>query len=625
MNPLHRTLATVQFLLLAALCMPIPAHAVDSLEQLRQAVDDVRESTDTVAVGVALIENGELVWLDAMGHANVANDVRATPDTLFRIGSTSKMFVGLSVLKLVDEGRVDLDATLRELAPEIVFENPWQAEHPVRLVHLLEHTSGWDDLRLVEYAHNEPSPVPLKEALLRHPGARTSRWVPGTRMAYSNAGPSVAAYIVEKLTDMRFEDYVAQALFKPLGMASATYFQPDGRGQLATGYTDGQALPYWHMMHRPAGAVNASPRDMANLVAFFLGRGQAHGERVLSAASIDRMETSLTTLGARQGLTFGYGLNNYPSGFKGRGIAFRGHAGGLPGATADLAYVPELDSGYAIMVTGDGSATHPIGELLRGYLLRNHPPPALNPGPLPESFRSSAGIYVPINPRSTRDSFLPRILGAMKFSTGETFLHRMPVLGGWEGSSSDYAIGENLLVDQWTGLPSVARVVDPIVGEAIQVGPDLYVRSSAARVWGEVAFLAAVFACSLVGVAWAALSYAIGVFRHRSRVPAPTPRVPFWPAAASLLLLACASQIELSMANMDMAALGRVSPLSIMIFALTAGYGLVAAWSAVDLFRRRKASAGWAYAFGVVLCGLHLAMVVHLARHGMIGLRTWVA
>ena len=94
---------------------------------------------------------------------------------------------------------------------------------------------------------------------------------------------------------------------------------------------------------------------------------------------------------------------------------------------------------------------------------------------------------------------------------------------------------------------------------------------------------------------------------------------------ASLLLLACASQIELSMANMDMAALGRVSPLSIMIFALTAGYGLVAAWSAVDLFRRRKASAGWAYAFGVVLCGLHLAMVVHLARHGMIGLRTWVA
>src|SRR5690606_19374845 len=140
---------------------------------------------------------------------------------------------------------------------------------------------------------NEESPIALKEALLGYPGARTSRWVPGTRMAYSNAGPAVAAYVVEKVTGMAFEDYVSTALFMPLQMNSATYFQPDNSQQrLATGYTNGEALPYWHMMHRPAGAINASAADMANLVQFFLSRGQAYGERVISETLIERMETS---------------------------------------------------------------------------------------------------------------------------------------------------------------------------------------------------------------------------------------------------------------------------------------------------------------------------------------------
>src|SRR5690606_27109084 len=296
-----------------------------------------------------------------------------------------------------------------------------------------------------------------------------------------NAGPAVAAYIVEKITGMTFENYVTDALFIPLGMNSATYFPPENPEQrLAAGYANGEALPYWHMMHRPAGAVNASATDMANLVQFFLNRGHAYGERVISEALIERMETSLTTLGAVQGLTMGYGLHNYPSGFKDQGIAFRGHAGGLPGATADLAYVAALNSGYAILLTGDGSATHRIGELIREYLLRDQVKPELNFQPLPESFQSAAGIYVPINPRSTRDSFLPLILGAMKFSTSDTFFHRMPVLGGWESPSSDYAIDENLLVDQWSGLPTVAKVTDPIAGDAIQVGADTYIKSSAA-------------------------------------------------------------------------------------------------------------------------------------------------
>src|SRR5690606_34796914 len=107
--------------------------------------------------------------------------------------------------------------------PDVMFHNPWEESHPVRVVHLLEHTTGWDDIHLVEYAHNDPAPVTLKDALDFHPHSRTSRWAPGSRMSYSNVGPAVLAYIVEAITGQTYEDYIQQNFFGPMGMETMTY------------------------------------------------------------------------------------------------------------------------------------------------------------------------------------------------------------------------------------------------------------------------------------------------------------------------------------------------------------------------------------------------------------------
>ena len=96
-----------------------------------------------------------------------------TEGTLFRIGSISKSFVALSAMMLVEEGRLDLQAPLRELAPEIEFTNRWEKTHPVRMVHLMEHTTGWDDLALREYAQNIYPPISLREGLAFDPRSRT--------------------------------------------------------------------------------------------------------------------------------------------------------------------------------------------------------------------------------------------------------------------------------------------------------------------------------------------------------------------------------------------------------------------------------------------------------------------
>ena len=80
-----------------------------------------------------------------------------TADTLFRIGSTSKAFVSLSILMLADQGKLSLDDPVHKLAPEVWFENRWESSDPVRVVHLLEHTTGWDDFHLREYAKKRPT------------------------------------------------------------------------------------------------------------------------------------------------------------------------------------------------------------------------------------------------------------------------------------------------------------------------------------------------------------------------------------------------------------------------------------------------------------------------------------
>src|SRR5205807_2174148 len=214
-----------------------------------------------------------------------------TADTLFRIGSTSKAFSSLSILLLKDGGKLSLQDPVHKLVPDVFFENRWEATDPIRVVNLLEHTTGWDDMHFREYAKQAPDNMSLHDGLDYDHHSRISRWRPGTRMAYCNSGPPVAAYIVEKLTGQRFEDFVEQNLFRPIGMRTATYFQSSPGTATTLYHNDGKTpYHYWNILLRPAGSINASANDMAAYVQFYLNRGAANGRQLVPASDVDRME-----------------------------------------------------------------------------------------------------------------------------------------------------------------------------------------------------------------------------------------------------------------------------------------------------------------------------------------------
>lgn len=384
-----------------------------TIEQLKAAIADVLTRTHTPGCGFALVTKDSVVFAGGVGNADLAANRDVTADTMFRIGSITKGFVALSLLQLSEQGKVDLHAKVADIAPEVKIVNRWDATDPVRIVNLLEHTAGFDDMPPAETYDMSGGPqVPLLETFARFPEPQVARWRPGTFQSYSNPGYGVAGYILEKLTGKPCEEYIADNILRPLAMThSDMRLTPDVRAALAQGYRGNPPLPvpYYPILLRPAGEMKASPNEMARFVRMMLNRGTLDGVRIVSPESIARMETPETGLAARAGFKDGYALGNYVT--ITHPIKTQGHNGGLDGFLSAYAYMPEQGLGYFISINASSPALSQIENLIFAYITRTVAvPPKPAAVPLDADVRAAAGFYQFVSPRNEKFKFLDEIL-----------------------------------------------------------------------------------------------------------------------------------------------------------------------------------------------------------------------
>ncbi|MEX0960446.1 MAG: serine hydrolase domain-containing protein [Burkholderiales bacterium] len=343
----------------------------------------LREENAVPAVGLALADQQEVLWSGAFGIADLATGRKADADTLFRIGSITKTFTAAALLMLQEDGRLQLDDPVRRHVPDPPYANPWESTHPITVAQLLEHTSGFQDWTRAEFDLNDPAPLSLDQGLAFQPESRTARWKPGLHSVYSNSNYGVAGLVLERAAGESYESFITRRLFEALDMRSASLLAEDTPfDRLATGYDrDGRTpIPYWHFIQRPAGTINASPHEMAALVQMLLNRGIYRERRVLAAESVERMETPRTSLAARSGLDYGYGLGNYT--WYRNGFLFHGHGGDADGYLSHFAYCRELGVGYFVTINAYQPAVlrqlRAIIEsrLTRGRAASPPPPPA---------------------------------------------------------------------------------------------------------------------------------------------------------------------------------------------------------------------------------------------------------
>lgn len=590
-----------------------------TVAELEVAIEKVLEETKTPAVGLTLVNGDGPVWITALGTANVERDIKATENTMFRIGSTSKMFVSLAILKLQEEGRVSLKDKVRDLVPEIEFKNPWSEKSPILVEHLLEHTTGWDDMHLAEYALNDPS-LSLKGGLDYHPDSRTSRWIPGTRMSYCNSGPPVAAYIIEKITGQTFEDYIQEHFFAPMGMENMTYFASDQYKLLgATLYRDDKPQKYWNISVRPSGAINASPKDMARMLQFFIHRGRVDSLQLVSEASLKRMETPSSTTGARAGLEYGYGLSNYSSPYK--RFVYRSHNGGVNGGLTDFAYLPDHQLGYAVMInSGNGNALYRIAQLIREFQTKNIKDGEIGNNQIePNPEHRIVGYYDPINPRIQMTYYIERLLNVKHIWTKDDDTITKGLFKGW--SQKHIGVEDGTFLAAETGKISMVQVIDPLAGEVVHEGTQVLKRVSPLHVFGRL----------ILGAVWVLASISsliLGIYLFirylKQNIQAgPGLSVPIWPFIASLVLLI---QIILQVISFSdpIKLLGTMNFLSVSISLLGICFLLASAWSVVNVILKYRTKINkFIYWHSVTASGLHIMVIMYSLWNGTIVLQTW--
>ena len=274
------------------------AQSLDSLNLLH-FMDGVVEThlRDKHIAGatVCVVKDGKIMLAKGYGFADVKKQTPVlASETLFRIGSISKLFTWTSVMQLVQQGKLDLNTDINQYLKD--FKIPATYKDPITLKHLMTHSPGFEDLVIGLFAKDSSKVKRLGEILSKEIPARVRP--AGEVSSYSNHGTGMAAYIVEQVSGLNWLDYVEKNILNPLAMTSTTFRQPLPsrlKGSMSKGYvfSDGEfkVKPFEYVPLAPVGAASTTALDMANFMMAHLQLGAFEGVNILDSATSRFMQS----------------------------------------------------------------------------------------------------------------------------------------------------------------------------------------------------------------------------------------------------------------------------------------------------------------------------------------------
>lgn len=548
----------------------------------------------------------------AAGLKDARRRQRLAPEDRVHIGSVTKTLLAAGVLRLATEGRLSLDDPVSKWLPDAAIENRWAATHPVRVRHLLDHTSGLDDLRLWQFFSLQPTPdTPLARAFAGR-GLLQVRSRPGARFSYSNMGYTLLGRVVEAATAERYEHYLDAHLLRPLGLHDSTFrfVTQQGEGadtRLAMGhFDDGTAHAAVPIYLRPAGQFTTTARDMGRFARFLMGDGRLDGEVFIDAHWLRALGRPAGTEGDRAGLRVGYGLGMATR--DRNGAVGRCHGGNIIGYRAMLCLFPDRQRAYFWSVNSDSeTADYNRLDALFVEALAVATPPRHAAAPRDAAaVHAWDGWYVPAPNRMATFEWVDIVFGAVRVQAHGAGLRLRPVQGD---AVALEPVGDNLFRAPGRAMASHAVLRASDGSRVLTTGLQSYRRTSFLR-------LAALWASLVAGVAGLAWLLVSGVVRLLGRRLVPQHPV-FVPVLGILALLLPAPFLlaqpflqmgDLTVASGLLAGVTAALPLAMLV-------GLSAQW-------RRGVTGAIAVMDGLsMLAALQWAAV--LMAWGLLPLRLW--
>jgi len=370
--------------------LAITLNSQTSPEALSQALSKTFQNSHIPGMAVAIVDKEKVLYQHQFGYADLTTKKPYTQHTIHNIGSTSKTFLGVAIMQLVEQGKLTLDTEINDILP-FKINNPYHPEIAITIRQLATHTSSIRDrhfnygLRAYTSADDakgnrkglplmykiqfkrmlKNEVLPLNE-FLENTLSKKGKWykkkhfyktAPGTTEHYSNIGAGLAGYIVELVSGEKYADYVVNHILKPLKMdATGWTAATTNPTQFAKRYVNGVAFPNYDLTTYPDGALISSVADLSRYLMAMIS-GYKGESSILSAQSFQEMMrnqydqsplvNSIKETKGRSGIFWDI--------FAKKGKGEIGHNGSDPGILTFMYFDPESGIGCLLFTNTDAA------------------------------------------------------------------------------------------------------------------------------------------------------------------------------------------------------------------------------------------------------------------------------
>ncbi len=408
-------------------------------ETLKPFIEREMAEKGLPGLSIAIIDDQQIVWAQGFGMADPTERKPATAQTVYRIGSVSKLFTDIGIMQLVERGELNLDAPITDYLPDFRPRNPFGT--PITLRQLMSHRSGL--LREPPVGNYFETTEPSLAATVRSLNDTELVFAPNTHTKYSNAAIAVVGYLLEARSHQPFAKYLKSFVLDRMGLLHSS-FEPDpnlianlAKAQMWT--YDGLTFnaPTFQLGMAPAGSMYSTVTDLGHFLSVLVAHGQTNSGALLKPETIEQMWSPQFPNPEGHGFGLGFMVRSV------EGHRLVGHGGAIYGFATTLDLLPEEKVGVVVTATKDAAnaVTERIGEeALKLVLAQRADKPLTLPPPTSavsaELGRSLVGRY------KDGDDALD-----MTYVDG-----RLSLLRASGGEQAELRkLGEDLLVDGVTG------------------------------------------------------------------------------------------------------------------------------------------------------------------------------
>ncbi len=333
-------------------------RVADAITLLDLWIEEQRSYHHLPGLAIGVVHDQELVWAKGYGTSDLETGAPVTPETIFRIGSITKLFTATAIMQLRDAGKLRLDDPVSKHLPWFAVESSFEGEPEITVRHLLTHTSGLPREAAFPYwtTHDFPTREQVREAL----PAQQAIFAPASQYKYSNLGMTLLGEIVAAVSGLSWAEYLERHVFAPLGMSDSSaapgeeHFRkmttaylrrtPDGDRKIAE-YYETRAIA-------PAANIVSNVRDLARFASLqFSGGHQAGGQQILRSSTLREMHRPHWI---RESWEAALGLGFRIS--RRRGKTLVSHGGWVAGHRSHLLLVPAEKLAVVVMTNADDAS-----------------------------------------------------------------------------------------------------------------------------------------------------------------------------------------------------------------------------------------------------------------------------